>query len=138
MDIVTLAMAKPKVVDLAEYKSVNIDVTINDVVLALMQDSIASGGALKSMKLTDENLQLRRELSANRHILLGMRDTNEVRTTIPTVIMKNQSTAVQASASSLFYMEGIVIDLKAIFLYNYNENDAELTIYVQANGTPAA
>jgi hypothetical protein len=77
-------------------------------------------------------------LSANRHILLGLRDPGGVKTTSPAVIMKNENTAVQASASSLFYMQGTVIDLKFVLLYNYNENDAELTIYVQANGTPVA
>ena len=138
MDVVTMAMSKPKVVDLTAYKASETSATINDIVLVLMQDSVASGGTLKSMMLTDANLQLRRALSANRHILLGMCDTGGVKTTSPAVIMKNEDTAVQASASSLFYMQGTVIDLKCVLLYNYNENDAELTIYVQANGTPAA
>ena len=136
MSIIAVAMAKPKVVDLAEYKSVNIDVTINDVILALMQESVQSGGTLKSAKVTDTNLELRKALSANRHILLGMRDPSGVKTTIPTVIMKRGDTAVQASASSLFYLQGAIIDMKCILLYSYDEDDENFAIYVQANGTP--
>lgn len=138
MDIVTMAMSKPKVVDLTAYKLADTTATINEVILALMQESVQSGGALKSMKVTDTNLELRKALSANRHILLGICDAGGVKTISPAVIMKNEDTAVQASASSLLYMEETVIDLKVIFLYNFNENDAELTIYVQANGTPVA
>lgn len=134
-----LEQAKPKIVDLTEFKIDSGDEllsSINDAILVLLNMSAQSNGELVQVNVTDTNLALRNALSTDQHILLAMHDTTGVVSEVPTVIMKNEGVAIQATASSMFFSNGAVIDLNVILVYNYNQEDDNVRIVVKATATP--
>ena len=131
MGVLSLSMAKPKVIDLTKFKGVynEAEVTINDAVLQAVQTSMSSGGTLATVSVTgiegffegitpNRSVTVRSALSGNAYI------QNQ-----PAIYYEN-SVPVMLCSSYAAYTNGLLVDLKACFL-NFSDSD-KVTVRVSA------
>ena len=129
MDIVTMALAKPKVVDMTQFAFVG--GTINDLILMLAMQSMQENGAMQELELTDEDLKLRRALSTKRPLNLWMDDGGGRKSLIPVTNVTDDGVCVQVMAGEVMYLQGYIVDLRVILLFNADLESDALNVMVK-------
>jgi hypothetical protein len=142
MDMMTLAMAKPKIIDLTEYRALysNTECTFNELCLALLQDSVQNGGTVSTMTVTDMDGALCKAITTTRYVefvvTLAKEYTNETvinKTYFPTskTISKTWNKALAASTQTIVYVEGMNVKVEVMMRFG-NLGVDDVDIFVKA------
>ena len=132
MDIVTLAMAKPKIVDLTHFKATN-GYSFNDLLLSMMQSSMTDDGELKEMVVEDANLALRNALSTERQVVVEIVTGNLI-ARIPVTVTRDGESGIcnQINASMLTYLNGAIVEAKMNIQYRSDTSSPSVALFVKA------
>jgi hypothetical protein len=117
MDLITLAMTKPKVIDLTKFKGVynEAEVTINDVVLVLTLGSIQDGGTSLTATVTSID-NLFDAVGSNRDIIIKSNFMGNTDIETRATVACYNSMPVQLSVNHCLVFEGTMVDFNATFV----------------------
>jgi hypothetical protein len=132
MDMMTLAMAKPKIVDFAKiYVPMDVDstpVNLNDALLSVVQDSVLSG-EIEILYFHDPEGTLRKEMTTNK-VLVGKVGCNNGDDNIHIYTPMHYSIAhktgypiSEVSFSFMTQLSGTILDVKGYFKFATNDSD---------------
>ena len=133
-DPITLALAKPKVIDLTQFKTdyggSGSNLTLNDLVLGLLNESAQSGGTLKKTGyITCEGF--RKAVSTTQQLVMKTATPAGSSPHFALDISMGNGYAVGASAAALVYM-GYPLDAKLLFVFVDKPDDERVIVYIQA------
>ena len=121
MDIVTLALAQPKVIDLTKFTTTD-GHTFNDLLFLMMAASLEGDGALQTMTVNDTNHELRNAMKTDRQIVLSMDAWNAI-TKAPASITIVNGAIGQCSVSSASYMDGLIFTIVFTIVFSSGTSD---------------
>lgn len=134
MDMTTLAMAEPKIVDMREFSvGHGTDFSFNNAILQLVQTSMQKGGGWITAPCYDPELALSKALSKNHNPILYVYEPSqqgECYVPLATVLVGGSCNV--ASASVPCFMASIPITLDIMIVWAVGGVDEEVNLYIKA------
>lgn len=122
------------IVDLTKF-TLDDGYTVNDKLVTMMMTSIESNGTLQVYEGIDANLAFRKALSAEKQIAI-VSDLEGTNVRFAPTVASKYGTANMVSINAVAYMQGIIVDMYFIIVYENWPTNKGLTIYVKT--TPIA
>jgi hypothetical protein len=129
----------PVVIDLTQYKTTS-GYSVNDLILSMLQSSVANGGTVASTNSVDVDGALRKALTTDKQVVVDMTvigDTGTTKTRFyPTVAINttNERVLVVSSYAILFVLDSTPYEVKCVVSFPLDSN--QVKVYVKA--TPFA
>lgn len=124
MDIVTMAMAKPKIIDMTQFKTTD-GYAFNDIILSLVQTSMQNNFSVATLRVCDAEGALRKAMTTDRQLIATITviddgvNVTKFPVTVTMDMTRNRASAV--SGYAIIYI-GIPLEVKYQMVF-YNNND---------------